>query len=254
MSSLFSRKTFQYFELAKKHTKKKDWFNKNKELYEVSVKEPYSILIHEMSERFSAKLPGIAIKSQKLSRPLRPSNKAVVMGYVKASSMFYFSEKQTSIFEWNPGLYMQLGDEKPDNVIGLGLYGPSSRQIKRLRIALVQDYKTVDKILANRKLKKYWGGLAEEMYKRFPKDYTVVDPAAKYLWYKQFFMRRHFTRKEVVSKDFAEIVLDSYEAGLPLLAWIRENIGVYNRRDMEREKEDREWRDYLASSTGIYLK
>ena len=239
MKSLFTRKTFQYFDLAKKNKKKKEWFTKNKELYDENVKFPYEILIKEMAQRLSRKLPDIMITPRKISRPLRPKNKAEEMGYVKAGSMFYFSEKQTSIFEWNPGIYMHLGDEKEDNIIGMGLYGPSSRQIKRLRAALAKDYKTVDKILSDRKLKKYWGTLAPEKYKRFPKDYSVDDPAAKYLWYKQFFLRQQFTRKEVTSKEFAELVLKSYEAGLPLLTWIRSSIGVYNKREMEREKDMR---------------
>lgn len=237
MKTLFTKKTFQYFDLAKKNKKKKEWFLKNKELYEAAVKDPYSILIREMDHRFSHKLPEIVISSKKISRPLRPKNKAELQGYVKAGAMFYFSQKQTSMFEWNPGIYMHLGDEKDDNVIGLGLYGPSSRQIKRLRTALVEDYETVDRILANKTFKKYWGGLAEEKYKRFPKDYSLDDPAAKYLWYKQFFLRRQFTRKEVVSKDFAETVLRSYEAGIPLLTWIRDSIGIFNKREYERERE-----------------
>jgi uncharacterized protein (TIGR02453 family) len=237
MKSLFTRQTFQYFDAAKKNKKKKEWFLKNKEKYEAAVKEPFSILIRELDERLSLKLPRILIAPRKISRPLRPKNKAEVMGFVKASTMFFLSERQTSIFEWNPGLYMQLGDEKEDNVIGMGLYGPSSRQIKRLRKAFAADYKTLDKILADRKLKKYWGGLAEEKYKRFPKDYSVEDPAAKYLWYKQFFLSRHFTRKEVMSKDFADTVIKSFEAGLPLFAWIREAVGVYDKRERRFEED-----------------
>lgn len=240
MKSLFSRKTFQYFDLAKKNKKKKDWFTKNQELYETAVKEPYSILIREMEHRFADRLPRIVLSPRKISRPLRPKGKAEEHGYVKAGSMFFLSEKQTSMFEWNPGIYMHLGDEKDDNVIGMGLYGPSSRQIKRLRKALVADHKTMDKILADRKLKKYWGGLAPEMYKRFPRDYTEDVPGAKYLWYKQFFLRQQFNRKQVLAKDFAEHVLRSFEAGLPLFAWIREAIGIYNKRDKERMEEDTE--------------
>jgi|GEM_PF-464781 len=239
MKSLFTRKTFQYFDLAKKNKKKKEWFTKNKALYEVAVKEPYSILLHEIDHRISRELPLIDISPRKISRPLRPKNKAETMGYVKAGSMFFLSEKQTSIFEWNPGLYLHLGDEKDDNVIGMGLYGPSSRQIKRLRAALARDYKTVDKILADKKLKKYWGGLAEEKYVRFPKDYSVDEAGAKYIWYKQFFLRQQFTRKQVLEKGFADHVLKSFEAGLPLFAWIRKSIGVYNRIEMEREKRER---------------
>ena len=95
MKSLFSRKAFQYFDLAKKNKKKKEWFTKNKELYEASVKDPYGILIREMEHRFSRKLPGIVMSPKKISRPLRPKNKAELLGFVKASSMFYFSEKNT---------------------------------------------------------------------------------------------------------------------------------------------------------------
>ncbi len=239
MKSLFTRKTFQYFDLAKKNKKKKEWFLKNKAFYEEAVRDPFGLMIREMDHRFSRSLPGIDLNPRKVSRPLRPKNKAEELGYVKAGSFFYLSEKQTSIFEWNPGIYMHLGDEKGDNVIGMGLYGPSSRQIKRLRAALVKDWKTVDKILADKKLRKYWGGLAEEKYVRFPKDYSEDVSGAKYLWYKQFFLRQQFTRKDVTAKGFTEHVLRSFEAGLPLLQWIRGSIGVYNRLEMERDKRDR---------------
>lgn len=249
MKSPFSRKTFQYFDLAKKNKKKKQWFTKNKDLYESAVREPMVLLLQEMDHRFSGKVPHIVMSPRKISRPLRPENKAIEHGWLKASTMFFLSEKQTSIFEWNPGIYLQLGDEKEDNVIGMGLYGPSSRQTKRLRRAFVEDYATLDRILKAPKLKKYWGGLAEEKYKRFPKDFSPDDPAAKYLWYKQFFLRRRFTRKEVTSKDFVNTVLHSFEAGLPLFAWIRDAVGTYDRREMEQERRDR---DALREESAVY--
>ncbi|HEY8278457.1 MAG TPA: DUF2461 family protein [Bdellovibrionota bacterium] len=240
MTSLFTRKTFQYFDLAKKNKFRKGWFEKNKDLYEGAVKEPMSLLIREIDERFAFKLPGIVISPRKISRPLRPLAKAKEHGYVKAGAMFFLSEKTTSQFEWNPGLYLHLGDEKEDNIIGMGLYMPSSRQIKRLRSAFVKDYKVLDRILADRKFKKYWKkSLANEKYVRFPKDYSQDDPAAKYLWYKQLFVSRHFKRTEVTSKAFPELVLNSFEAGIPLLAWIRDSVGIFNRREYEREKLER---------------
>ncbi len=240
MKPFFTRNTFRYFDLAKKNKKKKEWFLKNKDLYETVVREPFAQLIREMGFRFSDRLPHIVMSPRKVSRPLRPEKKAQERGWVKASAMFFLSEKQTSMFEWNPGLYFQLGDEKEDNVMGIGLYGPSSRQVKRLRLAFVEDCATLDKILKNPKLKKYWGGLAEEKYKRFPKGFREDHPSAKYLWYKQFFLRRSFSRKEVVSRDFVDTVLKSFEAGLPLFAWIRNAVGVYDRREAEQERRDRE--------------
>lgn len=234
--SLFTRKTFQYFDLAKKNKFKKGWFEKHRDEYAAAVKEPYGELIRELDHRLGNRLPGILLSPRKISRPVPPAKKAETHGHVKAGAMFYLSEKTTSMFEWNPGLYFHLGDEKDDNVIGMGLYGPSSRQIKRLRRALIDDHETVTRILSDRKLKKYWGGLADEKYKRFPKDFSPESSAAVYLWYKQFFLRRPFKRSEVTSKEFASEVLKSFEAGLPLLAWIREAIGVYDRKEHERER------------------
>jgi uncharacterized protein (TIGR02453 family) len=236
MPSLFTRKTFQYFDQAKKNKFKKGWFEKNKQQYAEAVKEPYSFLILEMARRFSEKLPGVVMNPRKIARPMRPAHKHEEHGYVKAGAMFFLSEKTTSQFEWNPGIYLHLGDEKADNMIGMGLYGPSSRQIKRLRKAFAKDYKTVDKILKNQKFKKYWGAPADEKYKRFPKDYSMDEAGAKYIWYKQFYVHRQFTRKEVMSKDFPELVMKSFEAAIPFYQWIRDAIGVYNRQEMEREK------------------
>jgi len=240
MKSLFSRQTFAYFDLAKKNKKKKNWFEKNRDHYELHVKDPFKLLLLEMSHRLSPKLPGVIISPRKISRPLRPADKAEALGYTKASAMFFLSERMTSMFEWNPGIYMQLGDEKEDNIIGMGLYGPSSRQIKRLRAAFALDHKTVAKLLADRKLRKFWCEPAPEFYKRFPKDYAQDQPGAQYLWYKQFYLRRQFTRKEVVSRGFPDLVLKSFEAGIPLFSWIRNAVGIYDRREMEREKASRE--------------
>jgi len=198
-----------------------------------------ALLIREIDLRFSRQLPRVVIGPRKISRPLRPAAKAEEHGYVKAGSMFFLSEKTTSQFEWNPGIYLHLGDEKDDNVIGMGLYGPSSRQIKRLRAAFTRDHATLDELLAARAFRRHWGAMAEEKYVRFPKDYSPDGPGASYLWYKQFYVRRQFTRKEVTSKGFPELVLRSFEAGLPLFSWIRESVGVFDRRVYEQERRDR---------------
>lgn len=245
-ATLFTRKTFRYFDDAKKNKFKKGWFEKHKDEYAALIKAPYGELILEIDHRLGNRLPAVIVSPRKVSRPVPPKAKAETHGYVKAGAMFYLSEKTTSMFEWNPGMYFHLGDEKDDNVIGMGLYGPSSRQIKRLRQALLDDHETVTRLLSDRKLKKYWGGLADEKYKRFPKDFSPENAAAEYLWYKQFFLRKQFTRKDVLAKDFAGTVLKSYEAGLPLLAWIRAAIGVYDRREHEREKALLRDREYFA--------
>lgn len=239
MGSLFTRKTFQYFDQAKKNKFRKGWFEKNKDLYEEAVKEPFNVLIREIDQELGSRFPGLQISPRKLSRPVRPEAKAKENGWVKASAMFFLQEKTTSQFEWNPGLFFHLGDEKGDNMIGMGLYGPSSRQIKRLRIAFREETDTVDDLLASRPFKKYWGKPEDEKYVRFPKDFSPEDPAAKYLWYKQFYVKHTFTRKEVMSREFPRLVIRSYEAGAPFLNWLRAAVGVFDRKEYERDRRER---------------
>lgn len=239
--ALFTRKAFQYFDAAKKNNKKKEWLNKERRaIFEKEVRAPLMELLEEMNNRFGHKIPKIDITPRKVSRPLRSAQRAEKNGWIRASGNFFLAEKSDSFFEWNPGIFFQVGDEKQDNVIGIGLYGPSSRQLKSVREALEKDYKTLDKILKSPKIKKYWGGLSDQKYKRFPKDHSPDHPAAKYLVYKQFFLSRHFTRKEVCSKEFASEVLKSYEAALPFFAWIREAAGHYDRAAYLRAKKAKE--------------
>ena len=237
--SLFTRKTFQYFDAAKKNKFKKGWFEKNRDFYEEAVKEPFTILINEIDERLGSRLPGVQISPRKISRPVRPEAKAKENGWVKAGAMFFLQEKTTSQFEWNPGLYLHLGDERDDNVIGMGLYGPSSRQIRRLRTAFREEHETVDELLADKRFRKLWGKPAEEKYVRFPKEYSLDDPAAEYLWYNQFYVRRQFTRKEVTSPGFPDLVIRHFEAGAPFLNWLRAAVGVFDRKEYERDRRER---------------
>lgn len=238
-SSLFTRKTFQYFDAAKKNKFKKGWFEKNKEFYEEAVKEPFTILLNEIDERLGSRLPGVQISPRKISRPVRPEAKAKENGWVKAGAMFFLQEKTTSQFEWNPGLYLHLGDEKEDNVIGMGLYGPSSRQIRRLRTAFREELDTVDELLAEKRFKKLWGAPADEKYVRLPKEFLLSDPAVKYLVYKQFYVRRQFTRKDVMSRGFPDLVIKHFEAGAPFLNWLRSAVGIFDRKEYERERRER---------------
>jgi uncharacterized protein (TIGR02453 family) len=236
--SLFTRKTFQYYDEAKRNNRNAKWFPKNKENFEASVRAPFLALLEELNFRIGHRVPSIPMGPRKISRPLRAGKRAAKNGLVRASTYFYLAVPSTSRFESNPGLFMQLGDEKEDNVIGVGLYMPSSRQIRRLRAALQEDHASIRRILADRKLKKYWGELAEEKYKRFPKDLNPEHPAADLLMYKQFHFTRHFTRKEVTAKDFPDTVMRAFEAALPFLGWLRENIGVYDRKEWERQRAD----------------
>ncbi len=230
MASQFSTKTFQYFDLAKKNQMNEKWFEKNKTLYEEHVKEPFSILIQQLDLRFGDKLPKVDMNPKKVLRPLRPKHKQEPgKSIVKSETHATLWEKRVSLFEWNPGIHMQFGAAKDENLLGVGLYMLSSRQLKLMRRTIDENFEDFDKIMKDKKFKKVWGGLAGDKYVRFPKEYDENDPSAVYLWHKQFYLDRPLTRKDVTSKDFFKKASDELEVALPYFIWVRDAVGTYKK-------------------------
>ncbi len=225
----FSDKTFKYFELAKKNKFNKEWFDKNKLMYEEHVKAPFSLLVQKLNFEIGKELKKIEVSPKKITRPLRPSNKAKDLGWVKNQTHATLWESKTSIYEWNPAIHIQFGSEKDDNLIAVGLYMVSSRQIYKFRDAAFKDYEALDQIVNNKKFKSRWGSEFGDTYKRFPKGYDIDHPSSKYIRYKQFYVQRVLTRKDVISPKFIDQAVEDFKVGLPFFSWVRQAVGTYQR-------------------------
>ena len=212
----FSSKTFSYFDLAVKNQKKPEWFEKNKKDYEEHVKKPFEHLANLLFKNFASDLPNIDFSPRKITRPLRRSSDQFG-NIVRSNSTAFFSEKPSSQFEWNPGIYISIGAFPEDNVMGLGLYMVSSRQMKLLRNAIVEDFEKIDSILSAKKLKKNWGELRGEIYKRFPKGFDENSEQAKYLRQKQFYLGQNLSEKQICDKNFFDKVLRDVEVSISFL-------------------------------------
>lgn len=235
----FNKDTFKYLSLAKKNTHKREWFTKNEELYRENVKTPMGELLIRIWDKFADRLPGIDISPKKVMRPLRPAHKAVLgQGHIKSESSFFLAEKPTSRFEWNPGIYFQVSAEKDENLVGVGLYMVSSRQMKKMRQAIAENFDEFEKIMKEKKLKSRFGTLAGEVYTRFPKGYDENEKYGKYLKHKNFFLQRTYTQAEVVKPNFQTEVLKDIEACLPFFLWVRDRVGTYSAKSSFKFNDD----------------
>ncbi|RYZ97380.1 MAG: DUF2461 family protein, partial [Proteobacteria bacterium] len=230
MAENFSKLTFEYFELARKNRKNGAWFEKNKNLYLDHVKAPFANLIELLDMHVGPRLPDIAIAKRKIKRPIYSKNRPQPDGsVVRPQTSAYFAQKQNTRFEWNPGIYLEFGNEETPGMVGIGLYEPSGRQRTRLREAIVNDYDAIKGILSSRKVKA-WGGIGGERYIRFPRGYEEGSRAAPLLWHKEFFLSRKFTKAEIIKKDFIPKLVMELEAAAPFLIWIRDSVGTYDGR------------------------
>ncbi len=225
----FTKNTYKYFDSAKKNKNNRDWFDKHKSLYENDVKAPLQALLLEINKKYQKQLPRIEISPDKITRPLRPKNRADDGGLIKTHTHISLAEKRTSLFEWNPGIYFQLGAGADENFFGLGLYMTSSRQVSLLRNALVEDFDRINQILTDKKLKKAWGGLKGDTYKRFPKGFNPESESAKYLKHKQFYLGRSYSRKEVLNPKFGPQLVKDLGTAIEFFNWVRGAVGTYRK-------------------------
>ena len=231
----FSKKTFTYFDGALLNVNDREWFESNRGQYEEHVEIPLTHLVLQLKHELSASLPGIEFSVRKISKPLLRKTEDESGPALRDKATAFFSELATSMFEMNPGIYLSFGAKAEDDVIGCGLYMPSSRQFKELRPKLCADFQTLSACLENKRLNRYWAGLVGDRHKRFPKGFDENDRSAKYLRHKQFFLGKDLTREDVLRSDFIETTSAAMKAAVPFLQWTREAVGIYRaepRRDV----------------------
>ena len=225
----FTKKTFAYFEGARRHGEDREWFEAHRSQYVEYVELPFTELILQLRERLSPMIPGIAFSPRRLSKPLRRQIQDKDVPLIRENAMASFAETATSRFESNPGLYLSVGAKPEDNVYGCGLYMPSGRQIRELRPRFGSDGEALKKILSARAFKKHWAGLTGERYKRFPKEFDENAAGAEYLWHKQFFLGRTVTRDDALDPEFFPRTVEAMAAAVPFLAWTRQAVGLYRK-------------------------
>jgi uncharacterized protein (TIGR02453 family) len=228
MTPTFNEKTFKYLKLAKKNVDNKEWFLKNKANYEENVKKPFEVLVTALHKELQNELQGIPISAKSISRPLRPSNRAD-KGLVKSFISINLSEKKTSMFEWNPGIYIHIGDNEEEHFLGLGLYMVSSRQLSLMRTKIADDFDTLDEILSDKKFKKVWKGLLGEKMKNPPKGFPVGQPYSDIIMHKQFYIGKKLSNTDIMKKDFVKTTVKDLKLALPYFKWVRETVGVYKK-------------------------
>jgi len=226
----FTIHTFKYFDAASANRNSKSWFENNQELYLNNVRLPFAHLVSKIDKAFSSELPRIKVDPKSITRPLRPANRVEDQGWVKDFSFIHLSEKKTSLFEWNPGVQIQFGAKTDDNWMGVGLYLVSGRQMRSVRQALVDDHKVIHQIMNKASFTRAWGkGFAGEKYKRFPRGFDPESPAAPYLWSKQFYVHKQFSRLDVRRRDFQDSLIKDLALAMPLFQWLRKSAGLYKR-------------------------
>ena len=200
------------------------WFDVHRKQYE-NAKTDFADFIQTVIDKHGRKDNGIAhLKAKdcmfRINRDVRFS-------------------KDKSPYKNNMGAYINQGGKKSvfggyyfhcqpgQSFVGGGLWMPMPPELSKVRQEIDYNFDAFKKIIGSRKFKVVYGDLsreAEYTLSRVPKGYEADNPAADYLKMKSFVAMTPLKDAELISKDLAKKVLDSFETLQPLLKFINRGI------------------------------
>jgi len=101
-----------------------------------------------------------------------------------------------------------------------GFWEPNAPDLLRIRKEFEMDDSEIKAIASNPKFIEYFGELRGEGVKTSPKGFDKNHPAIELIKKKQFLLVRNFTDKEVLSKNFKEEVIATFEAMRPFFDYM----------------------------------
>ncbi|MFZ9242325.1 MAG: DUF2461 domain-containing protein [Sediminibacterium sp.] len=213
--------TIQFLKALKKNNNK-EWFDKNRKIYE-QAKADYlnfvTILLNEI-QGFDTSLMELQPKQCifRLNRDVRFSkNKDPYKTNFGASFSKGAKKIQTA------GYYFHL--EPGENFVGGGLWMPMAPDLNKVRQEIDYCYKEFSSILKKPAFKSTYGDMDNSMkLVRPPKGFDVDNPALEYLKLKSFVVTRSIKDTELTDKQLVKNVVKDFKTIAPLVHFLNRAI------------------------------
>jgi uncharacterized protein (TIGR02453 family) len=215
---------------------RRDWFERNRAVYEAEVREPLRALVEEMDVRLARIAPELTGDPRRsifrIHRDVRFS--ADKSPYkTNAACQFYHCDAGRGAGQdaegAGAGLYFQLADG--ECFVAGGIWMPARPALEKLREALADDPDGLDAVVRAPAFRRRFGRLSEEaMLTRMPRGYAEDHPAARWLRYKSFTAYRPLTAREATSRRLPAALERDFAVLVPLVRWLNGAIG-YRARD-----------------------
>lgn len=206
--------TFDFLQALAKNNNR-DWFNANKATYQ----EAHANMIgfadallaemqtHDHIETASGKASLMRIyRDTRFSKDKTPYKQHFGGGFRRATA------------ELRGGYYYHI--EPGNSFVGAGFWGPNKEDLAHIRAQIAQFPDELREVLADKEFVKVFGGLKGEQLKTAPKGYPKDHPAIDLLRYKQLIVSHAFSDKDVLSKNFAKKVSDTFKAVRPFFDYM----------------------------------
>ena len=116
------------------------------------------------------------------------------------------------------GYYLHIAPE--DSFIATGFWNPEKEDLLRIRKEMEVDAAELRDVIADSKLKSYWGDIEGEELKTAPKGFSKDHADIDLIRKKQFLFVKKFTDKEVLAIDFKDQIIKHFEAIRPFFDYM----------------------------------
>ncbi len=196
-----------FMELAPNNNK--EWFDKNRDRYKKSVKEPFENFVEKVVKE---------LKKTEEIMDARPSdfifriNKDIRFSKDKSPYKLQMSaavSKGGKKDMVNVGLYFELG---PEHVgVYTGLYMPDKEQIYKIRHLIARNDKKFTAIINEKNFKATYGEVKGEKAKLLPPDLKAAAANQPVIFNKQFYLQHVADPDIIVEKDVLKYIIEKYK-------------------------------------------
>ena len=214
-----------------KRNNRREWFERNRAVYETEVRDPMRALVEEMDVRLARLAPELTGDPRhsvfRIHRDVRFS--ADKSPYkTNAACQFYHQDAGRGAGQdakgAGAGLYFQLAEG--ECFVAGGMWMPARPALDRIREAIAESPETLERVLRAPAFRRRLGRLdAEAVLKRMPRGYAEDHPAAEWLRYRSFTATRMMPERESLSPRLPGILARDFAALVPLVRWINGAIG-----------------------------
>jgi len=226
----FSPAAFRFFRgLARNNSK--TWFERNRAIYEVEVRDRFRALIEEMDVRLATIAPEIVGDPRRsmfrIHRDVRFS-KDKSPYKTNAGCWFYHRDAGKKVGQeaegGGAGFYFHF---EPSGCFSAGgIWMPPRGSLAKIREGLADAPERFTAIVGGASFKRKYGSLdTDAKLTRVPRGFPPDHPAAELLKLQSFTVHRPIEPSVVGSRRLLDRLAKDYQGMLPLVRWINDALG-----------------------------
>lgn len=219
----FPPATFKFLRDLTKNNNR-EWFAKNKTLYEEFFLAPSLRFIESMKAPLERAAPLLHVEAKKMGGSLMRIYKDTRFSKDKTpykTNIGIHFRHQFGRDVHAPGVYFHLASD--ECFLGVGIWRPPSEAVKLIRQHISENSTTWRRLRKNKRFNEYYE-LHDERLKTAPKGFPRDHAEIEDLRLKSFIGLATLTRKQIQSPELVGTTVDLVRRGKPLMAFLCEAL------------------------------